>query len=55
MNVTFKILRFNSEQDPKPRWENYEVELEPTDLVLDGIEASKGHVDGTLALRRSCG
>jgi len=54
MKVAFKILRFNPEQDSKSHWENYQVELEPTDRVLDGIEAIKGGVDGTLALRRSC-
>ncbi len=54
MLTRFKILRFNPEQDVKPHWESYEVELEPTDRVLDGIEAIKGRVDGTLSLRRSC-
>ena len=54
MKVAFKILRFDPEKDSKSHWESYEVELEPTDRVLDGIEAIKGKVDGTLALRRSC-
>ena len=54
MRVTFKILRFNPEQDAKPHWESYPVEMEPTDRVLDGLEAIKGKHDGTLALRRSC-
>ena len=52
--VTFKILRFDPERNAKPHWEDYQVELEPTDRVLDGLEAIKGRVDGTLALRRSC-
>lgn len=54
MRVRFKILRFNPEADAKPHWEEYRVELEPTDRVLDGLEAIKGKLDGTLALRRSC-
>jgi len=54
MKISFKILRFNPEQDSKSHWENYQVDLEPTDRVLDGIEAIKGSVDGTLSLRRSC-
>lgn len=54
MKVAFKILRFDPAKDSKSHWENYQVELEPTDRVLDGIEQIKGHVDGTLALRRSC-
>ena len=54
MLTKFKILRFIPEKDAKPHWENYSVELEPTDRVLDGLEAIKGYVDGSLALRRSC-
>ncbi|MBI3616473.1 MAG: succinate dehydrogenase iron-sulfur subunit [Candidatus Omnitrophica bacterium] len=52
--VAFKILRFDPEKDSKPHWESYRVELEPTDRVLDGLEAIKGSVDGSLSLRRSC-
>ena len=54
MRITFKILRFNPERDAKAHWELYPVELEPTDRVLDGLEAIKGRADGSLSLRRSC-
>ena len=54
MNVHFRILRFDPAKDAKSHWESYSVEMEPTDRVLDGLEAIKGHRDGTLALRRSC-
>ena len=54
MQVTFRILRFDSERDAKPHWESYALELEPTDRVLDGLEAIKGRLDGSLSLRRSC-
>lgn len=54
MQVHFKILRFDPETNAGPRWESYEVEMEPTDRVLDGLEAIKGLRDGTLSLRRSC-
>ena len=54
MQISFKILRFNPERDSKPHWELYQVELEPTDRVLDGLEAIKGRLDGSLSLRRSC-
>ena len=54
MQVTFKLLRFDPEKDQKGHWETYQVELEPTDRVLDGLEAIKGTIDGTLAYRRSC-
>ena len=54
MQIRFRILRFNPEGDAKPHWESYRLELDPTDRVLDGLEAIKGELDGTLALRRSC-
>ena len=54
MLVTFKLLRFDPDKDAKPHWESYQVEMEPTDRVLDGLEAIKGRLDGTLGYRRSC-
>ena len=54
MRVAFKILRFLPGRDAKPHWETYTVELEPTDRVLDGLQAVKDACDGSLALRRSC-
>ncbi len=49
-----RIKRFNPENDKKPWWGEYDVEVEPTDRVLDAIHAVKWNIDGTLALRRSC-
>jgi len=54
MKVAFKIRRFDPEKDVKPYWKGYTVELEPTDRVLDGLEAIKNQLDGTLTFRRSC-
>ncbi len=54
MKVKLKIRRFNSETDKKPWWGKYEVEMEPTDRVLDALHAVKWYQDGTLTLRRSC-
>jgi succinate dehydrogenase / fumarate reductase iron-sulfur subunit len=54
MKITLKIKRFNPETDRKPHWESYEVEVEPTDRVLDALHEVKWYQDGTLALRRSC-
>ena len=55
MKVTFKIKRFNPEKDQKPYYAAYDIEAEPTDRVLDALHAIKWQLDGTLALRRSCG
>jgi len=54
MKVHFKIRRFNPETDEGPWWGQYDVEVEPTDRVLDGLHQVKWYRDGTLTLRRSC-
>lgn len=54
MQVTLKVFRFNPEQDKKPYFATYEVEVDPTDRVLDVLEYIKGNMDGTLSFRRSC-
>ena len=51
---TFKIQRFIPEKDKKPHYEEYRVELEKTDRVLDGLNEIKWRQDGTLTYRRSC-
>ena len=53
-NVHLKIKRFNPEQDAKPTLKDYHIEAEPTDRVLDALQAIKWQQDGTLAFRRSC-
>jgi succinate dehydrogenase / fumarate reductase iron-sulfur subunit len=54
MQVHFKIKRFDPERDQKPHWVEYDVEVDPTDRVLDGINAIKWYQDGSLTYRRSC-
>jgi succinate dehydrogenase / fumarate reductase iron-sulfur subunit len=54
MNVQLKIRRYNPETDKKAHWETYDVEVEPTDRVLDALNEVKWNADGTLAYRRSC-
>jgi succinate dehydrogenase / fumarate reductase, iron-sulfur subunit len=51
---TFKIQRFIPEQDKRPRYQEFQVELESTDRVLDGLNEIKWRQDGTLTYRRSC-
>ena len=54
MANTFKIQRFNPDKDKKSHYEEYRVELEQTDRVLDGLNEIKWRQDGTLTYRRSC-
>lgn len=54
MQVQLRIRRFNPEADEEPHWEDYQVEAEPTDRVLDLLHQVKWFQDGTLTFRRSC-
>ena len=54
MEVTLRILRYNPETDKKPHYENYQIEAEPNDQVLDLLNRVKWHTDGTLSYRKSC-
>src|SRR5437762_3728518 len=54
MPNTFKIQRFKPDKDKRPHYEEYRVELEQTDRVLDGLNEIKWRQDGTLTYRRSC-
>jgi len=54
MEVKLRILRFNPETDKKPHYENYTVEAEENDQILDLLNRVKWFQDGTLSYRRSC-
>ena len=52
--LTLKIKRYNPEQDDAPHWEEYQIEADPLDRVLDVLQNVKWYQDETIALRRSC-
>jgi len=52
--ITVKIKRFDPEQDKRPHWESYTLDVEPTDRVLDVMNQIKWEMDGSLSFRRSC-
>ena len=54
MEVSLRIKRFDPETDKKPHWEDYRVDVEPTDRVLDALHQVRWYQDGSLAFRRSC-
>jgi succinate dehydrogenase / fumarate reductase iron-sulfur subunit len=54
VEVTLRIKRFNPELDQKAHFEEYRVEVEPNDRLLDALNEVKWHQDGTLTYRRSC-
>lgn len=51
---TFRIKRFDPEKDVHPRWENFSVDMQLNERLLDGLIKIKGDIDSTLTFRRSC-
>jgi succinate dehydrogenase / fumarate reductase iron-sulfur subunit len=54
VKITLQVQRYNPEQDAQPTLQEYKLEVEPTDRVLDALMSVKEKLDGTLAFRRSC-
>src|SRR3990172_1662238 len=54
MKITLKIQRFNKEKDEKPYFQEFELEAEPTDRLLDALMSVVTNLDGSLGLRKSC-
>ena len=51
---TIKVRRFQPESGEGPYWEEFNVDLEPSLAVLDGLLQAKDRDDGSLAVRCSC-
>jgi len=51
---TLKVRRFKPEEAEGPYWESFDVDLDPTLSVLDGLLQAKDRDDGSLAVRCSC-
>src|SRR6187399_407838 len=52
--MKFRIHRYDPDKDAKPYFQDYDVEMGPTDrMLLDALVRIKT-VDDSLALRRSC-
>ncbi|MEU1615663.1 succinate dehydrogenase iron-sulfur subunit [Streptomyces sp. NPDC008238] len=54
ITVTFRIRRFNPEISDEATWQDFELEIDPKERVLDGLHKIKWDMDGTLTFRRSC-
>jgi succinate dehydrogenase / fumarate reductase iron-sulfur subunit len=54
IKVTFRIRRFNPELAAEAFWQDFEVEMDPKDRVLDALHKIKWEQDGSLTFRRSC-
>ncbi|MEU3740789.1 MULTISPECIES: succinate dehydrogenase iron-sulfur subunit [unclassified Streptomyces] len=54
ITVTFRIRRFNPEVSADATWEDFEIEIDPKERVLDALHKIKWDMDGSLTFRRSC-
>jgi succinate dehydrogenase / fumarate reductase iron-sulfur subunit len=54
MKIKLRIFRFDPEKNKRPRFDDFVVDGEPNDQVLDLLNEVKWYQDGTLAYRRSC-
>ncbi|MFC4606622.1 succinate dehydrogenase iron-sulfur subunit [Streptomyces maoxianensis] len=54
ITATFRIRRFNPEVSDEAQWEDFRIEIDPKERVLDALHKIKWDVDGTLTFRRSC-
>jgi succinate dehydrogenase / fumarate reductase iron-sulfur subunit len=55
MHTTLRIRRFNPEHDcPSSYYQEYDLEIDPSDSVLDGLIKIRETVDDSLTLRCSC-
>jgi succinate dehydrogenase / fumarate reductase, iron-sulfur subunit len=53
-SYTLKVRRYQPESGEGPFWEEFDVDLDPSLSVLDGILQAKDRDDGSLAVRCSC-
>ncbi|HET9162584.1 MAG TPA: succinate dehydrogenase/fumarate reductase iron-sulfur subunit [Solirubrobacterales bacterium] len=51
---TLKVRRYQPESGEGPYWEQFDVDLDPTLSVLDGLLQAKDRDDGSLSVRCSC-
>jgi succinate dehydrogenase / fumarate reductase iron-sulfur subunit len=54
MKCTFVVYRFDPAVDKKPRYQEYSIEAEPTDKILDCLNKIRWEQDPTLSYRYSC-
>ncbi|AOP50162.1 succinate dehydrogenase iron-sulfur subunit [Streptomyces lydicus] len=54
ITVTFRIRRFNPEVSDEASWQDFQLEIDPKERVLDALHKIKWELDGSLTFRRSC-
>jgi succinate dehydrogenase / fumarate reductase, iron-sulfur subunit len=54
MKITLKIKRFNPDTDSAPYFQEYQVDADPRERLLDALMQVKRFQDGSLGFRKSC-
>lgn len=54
MQIKLKVYRFQPEKETRPHYDSFDLEVEPSDRVLDLLEKVRNYHDGSLGYRRSC-
>ncbi|MGA4850814.1 succinate dehydrogenase iron-sulfur subunit [Streptomyces sp. G5(2025)] len=54
ITITLRVRRFNPEVSADATWEDFQLEIDPKERVLDALHKVKWDMDGTLTFRRSC-
>jgi len=54
MKITLKIKRYNPDEGKEPYFQEYEVNVEPNERLLDALIQVKRFHDGSLGFRKSC-
>ncbi|MFF4210505.1 succinate dehydrogenase iron-sulfur subunit [Streptomyces sp. NPDC001796] len=54
ITVTFRVRRYNPEVSAEATWQDFQLEIDPKERVLDGLHKIKWDLDGSLTFRRSC-
>ncbi|WP_327177607.1 succinate dehydrogenase iron-sulfur subunit [Streptomyces sp. NBC_01335] len=54
ITATIRIRRFNPEVSEEAVWQDFQIEIDPKERVLDALHKIKWEQDGTLTFRRSC-
>jgi len=54
MQVRLKIRRYDPDRDARAYWQEFDVEVDPMDRILDALNSVKWYQDGSLTYRRSC-
>jgi len=54
MKIILKVQRFNPDTDAKPRLQEYTVDVDPNERLLDALMQIKRFQDGSLGFRKSC-